>query len=411
MLAMRGQRFGMRWGVVLLPAVAVGLGMWLRTSVPLAASSTTPPNKASPASLTQRTPVPKPTEKPPKNAKGAKVEPEKTDKDAKADKKDEKDEKGEAAEKGEKDDKPKVQEKVTVGVYLKELPDIDVKSNTYIADFYIWFLWKGDTDPTKSWEFVNIIEPNNTSKVAVYTDEEKGDPKPDKLPDGTSYQVYHVQGKFTHPFNLKDYPFDEQDIVLDLEDAEHSIGELVYVIDTEQTAYEPHIDVPGWELRKVNPTISESKYKTNFGDPRVAPGEDSYSRFSFAVHLGRPIKGYMVKTILPVAIIMMITFVAFLIGSAYFEARLGLAITSLISAVALQLTAVSDLPSVGYMVLLDKVYNITYAIIFITLLESVISVKLHDAGKDRAAMLLDRVALVVCFLGFFGGIAAIIALR
>jgi hypothetical protein len=34
------------------------------------------------------------------------------------------------------DDAPKEQEVATVGVYLKELPGIDVKSNTYVADFY-----------------------------------------------------------------------------------------------------------------------------------------------------------------------------------------------------------------------------------------------------------------------------------
>ena len=303
------------------------------------------------------------------------------------------------------------QEKVIVGVYLKELPGIEVKSNTYLADFYIWFRWQGPVDPTKSWEFVNIVEPNNISKVAVYTDEEKGDAKPDKLEDGSSYQVFHVQGKFTHPFDLKHYPFDEQDVTIELEDSKHSLAELVYQIEADQTAYEPHISIPGWELRAATPSISESTYRTNFGDPRVKAGEEKYSRFTFSVHLGRPIIGYLVKTVLPVAIIMLITFLTFLIGSAYFEARLGLAITSLISAVALQLTAVSDLPSVGYMVLLDKIYNLSYAVIFFTLVESVIAVRLHDAGRDQAARTLDKVALAAGSVLCFGGMALIIGLR
>src|SRR5688572_26430070 len=30
-------------------------------------------------------------------------------------------------------------QQVHVGLYLKALPDIDIKSNTYLADFYLWF--------------------------------------------------------------------------------------------------------------------------------------------------------------------------------------------------------------------------------------------------------------------------------
>lgn len=304
----------------------------------------------------------------------------------------------------------KVPEKVTVGIYLKELPEIDVKSNTYVADFYLWFRWKGELDPTKTWEFVNVISPGDTSKVPAYTDD-KGDPKPDTLDDGSQYQVYHVQGRFTHPFDLKDYPFDEQDVVIEMEDADASLDTMEYVVDRDETAYDKRITVPGWEMREVRPAVTVSVYPTNFGDPRVTPGKDSYSRFNFVVHLGRPIMGYLVKTILPIAIVILITFVAFLIHSAHFEARIGLVITSLISAVALQLTAASDLPSIGYLVLLDKVYNLTYGVILLTLLESVISVALHDREKDRASEILDRVSLVLCFLLFFGGVTAMITLR
>lgn len=35
-------------------------------------------------------------------------------------------------------------ERARVGIYLKQLPQIDVKSNTYKADFYAWFLYDVD---------------------------------------------------------------------------------------------------------------------------------------------------------------------------------------------------------------------------------------------------------------------------
>jgi hypothetical protein len=101
----------------------------------------------------------------------------------------------------------------------------------------------------------------------------------------------------------------------------------------------------------------------------------------------------------------------FLINNRYFEGRLGLGITSLISAVALQLTAAGDLPKTGYLVLLDHIYNLSYLVIFLALLESVIAVRLHDAGREDAAKRLDRIGLASTTLIFFGGVTLIILLR
>jgi hypothetical protein len=299
---------------------------------------------------------------------------------------------------------PTAPQRVTIGIYLKDVPDIDVKTNTYLADFYLWFRWKGKLDPTKTFEFTNAVESWDMLKVAVYD-------QPETLPDSSRYQVYHIQLHFTHAFPLQDYPFDEQDLVIEVEDSEHQTGELVYVDDAGATNYHTGIEIPGWVLRRLNTTVTETAYRTNFGDPRVQAGGDHYSHYSFAVHVSRPVFGYLIKTILPIAIVILITFVVFLINSKYFEGRLGLAITSLISAVALQLTSSGDLPSVGYMVLLDKVYNVSYAVIFLTLLESVMAVRLTDAGKEAEARRLDRLAVATLSVLFFGGITAIILLR
>ena len=35
---------------------------------------------------------------------------------------------------------------------------MDVASNTYDIDTYIWFRWKGKIDPTKTIEFINMVE-------------------------------------------------------------------------------------------------------------------------------------------------------------------------------------------------------------------------------------------------------------
>lgn len=301
-------------------------------------------------------------------------------------------------------------EVVHVGLYLHHVPELDLRSNSYLADFYLWFRWRGEIDPTETFEFTNLVDGWDVMRDVLYTDDD-GNPQPEELPDGSRYQVIHVQGRFGHPFDVRDYPFDAQEVVILVEEAEYTPDELVYEVDQGTQEVHPALVIPGWELHEVHASVQDVVYPTNFGDTRRTPGADSYTQLRYALRVARPVWGNLVMTILPIAIVMLITFVMFGVESKYFEGRLGLGITSLISAVALQLTAAGDLPSTGYLVLLDHVYNVSYVVIFLSLLESVVAVRLYDAGKTEASQRLDWAMLVAMSLLFFGGITLIIVLR
>jgi hypothetical protein len=43
---------------------------------------------------------------------------------------------------------------VTVGIYVTDIYDVDLKKSTYTADFYIWFQWKGTVNPRR-FEIIN----------------------------------------------------------------------------------------------------------------------------------------------------------------------------------------------------------------------------------------------------------------
>ncbi|MBX7192239.1 MAG: hypothetical protein K1X94_09285 [Sandaracinaceae bacterium] len=299
---------------------------------------------------------------------------------------------------------------VTVGLYLHHVPELDLHSSSYLADFYLWFLWRGELDPTETFEITNLVEGWDLMKTPLYVDDD-GNPAPEDLPDGRRYQCFHVQGRFGHPFDVHAYPFDEQDIVVEIEDGEYLVDELVYEVDPGSTLLHPTLELPGWEIGTPTPTVIESIYPTNFGDIRNPEGGDHYSQFRYSVRVQRPVLGAFVKTIVPIMVVMLITLVMFFIDPKYFEGRLGLGITSLISAVALQLTAAADLPATGYLVLLDHVYNASYIVIFVALLESVISVGIADRGDVLRAKRLDLVTLVVLTITFFGTVSWLVLTR
>jgi len=79
--------------------------------------------------------------------------------------------------------------------------------------------------------------------------------------------------------------------------------------------------------------------------------------------------------------------------------------------VALHLTVSADLPQVGYIRLIDRIYNLVYAVIFVTLLESVGVIHWHDMGQHAWVKKLDRWCLIIMPTVSVVGLLVLIAWR
>lgn len=301
-------------------------------------------------------------------------------------------------------------ETVTLGVYMNRIPELDLKSNTFLADFYVWFLWKGDIDPTQTFELSNAVELANLVKTPIYADA-TGAAVADTLKDGSRYQIFRVHGHFGNAFQVNSYPFDEQDVTIEVEDSKHGVDELSYLVDSGATGVNPRLELPGWKVTNAGAEVSRANFETNFGDPRVKKGEDAYSHFRFRMHVRRPELSLLAKTFVPIAIVVVITLLAFLVEPDEVEARLGLEITALMSAVALQFTAASELPAVSYLVLLDKIYLLAYFTILLAVLLAIRGQNLFGGGHVEEAHRSDRLALRGLVLLFFTGASVLFIFR
>ncbi len=298
---------------------------------------------------------------------------------------------------------------ITVGLYLQNIPEIDVKSNSFNAEFYLWFLWKGDIDPTLTYQLTNAVSVGDLSRTPIYADA-SGNAVAEVLPDGRRLQCFHVYGRFGHPFPLARYPFDDHDIVISIEDAKHPVARLVHEVDWKGSAMRPDLSIPGWSLSKMHPEMGRSQFATTFGDPRSGASGESYSRVDFTVHIERPVVGIVSKTVIPIAIIILITFGAFFCQAQDIDARLCLTITALISAVALQFTAATELPPTGSLLLLDKIYILSYVIILAVTFCCIAANRYVHKERPETARKIDRWGLVLCSSAYFG-ILALTVLR
>ena len=91
------------------------------------------------------------------------------------------------------------------------------------------------------------------------------------------------------------------------------------------------------------------------------------------------------------------------------DARLCLTITALISAVALQFTAATDLPPTGYLIALDKIYILSYAVILAVSFFCIAANRYVHKEQVAMAHRLDRIGLWLLSISYFGILSLILS--
>lgn len=115
---------------------------------------------------------------------------------------------------------------VYAGIYLNEIPRLDLAQSIFTADLYVWVRFprgvtSGDADPTQI-EFPDMVRGTfDNGRVAGQRE----------LSDGTTYRLWRLTGDFKNDFDLRRYPADRQRLNIRFYNSRASSNQLVYAID------------------------------------------------------------------------------------------------------------------------------------------------------------------------------------
>ncbi|MGB9713350.1 MAG: hypothetical protein ACPLZC_00055 [Candidatus Bathyarchaeales archaeon] len=255
---------------------------------------------------------------------------------------------------------------VKIGVWLINVEKVDLAANSYRLDFYLWFKFNSSeisTEKVKEFEFIN------------------GAPTKDKINETEGYLEYRIRGDFIKTFDFTRYPFETHELTVVLEHKNLDISQLSFEEDP-TSDIDPMVNVAGWEVGDFETFVTEHAY-----------GEDVYSQFVFGVTLRRPFLSAFIKSVLPIMVITAISLLNFFISPQNFSQRIGLGVTTLMSATAFHLSLLSGIPPTGYLTLADRIMLCVYAIFLYNLSVSVYIMKLVDAKKMEEAAKFNRKAL------------------
>ena len=298
---------------------------------------------------------------------------------------------------------PPTVEVVEVGVLPTVIYNLDVHSNTFYMTAYVWFIWKGDLDPSETVEFTNNVESWGLTKTRTYS-------KPITFSDGRHYQCLRIEGRFFQPFSLKRFPLEHHTVSLVIEDNTYASDRILYRFDRKHSGLDEGLVIPGWSVTSWSGAEGVHHYATNLGDESVGADGSDYGTISFEVKVGRPVNFFLWKMLLPLLIILLACWTALLLHPSQLASRAAMTGTALLTTVFMQQGYTSSLPEVNYLVLMDKIYVVVYLLIIVSLIQVVIQGSLdkkHLLDDYRRALRIDKMSVTFQALFFIAAVLVI----
>jgi Neurotransmitter-gated ion-channel ligand binding domain len=295
--------------------------------------------------------------------------------------------------------------KVMVTLLINSITDIDSARETFRGDAYLILRWQDpallNVDPAKiDWSGTNkpTIEFMNSQDTEIL-----GDQFPELASPGVGFVEARYTGTFNNRMDLHDFPFDEQIITFSLESQNETADKMTFfvqpvkggvVLDVQDRTvpiprsaiFGSEIHLPEWNITGADVRESKASY---YG------GTEAYSHLTYEVRIARRIGYYIWKVMSVLVMLVVLSWIIFLIDPADIGNRMAVSITLFLAAVAFAFVTGSLIPRVSYLTLLDKYTLGCYVLLFLAPLESLLAYR--QSRQDQAkAQRTDRLALQ-CF--------------
>lgn len=281
--------------------------------------------------------------------------------------------------------------KLTVGVLVVKMTEPDLRSRSYEAIFWLWFRWKGNPDlqPLKTFEIIGgQVEANENELRETIGDE--------------TYTIARIRATLSQPFDVSRFPLDRHELQIVIEETSAEVDTIEYVADAGNSRLES-IRLEGWKIGEPTSSVMTKEYESNFGDPRLeSNNKTGYARFIFSIPVERPGIGYPIKLFWTLYLSAFIAFIANWIKPIDLDPRFGLGIGAVFAAMASAFVVSASLPDGNQVTIADKVVIATIGFIVVSVVASIVSLRLFQAGKEEASKRLDLAGFFVLLVGYIG---------
>jgi hypothetical protein len=147
----------------------------------------------------------------------------------------------------------------------------------------------------------------------------------------------------------------------------------------------PSVTLPDWTIEKweLKPIVYA-----------LAP-RHQYSGYAFEFTASRNVQHYLLKVILPLVLIVMMSWAVFWIDPVTSNSQINVAVTSMLTLIAYRFAIDSQLPRLPYMTRLDVFILTSTILVFFSLIEVLVTTILDHNQQAERAKKIDRYCRVI----------------
>jgi len=288
--------------------------------------------------------------------------------------------------------------RVSVGIWMVDITNIDSAQQNFTAEAAVVLRWR---DPRLTHNGKGIVryplEQVWHPRVAVVNETNSVSRKfPEAVevePDGTVNYRQRYVGAFTQPLRLQSFPFDRQTFRVQLVAVRYRPNEVMFVPDQDWIrnglrqagGIAPSITLPDWTLEKW-----ETKPLTY----ALAPGF-AYSSYAFEFTASRNVQHYIWKVILPLILIVAMSWSVFWVAATEVGPQLSVATTSMLTLIAYRFAIDHQLPALPYTTSLDTFILMSTLLVFFSFIEVLVTTILEGEHRNKQAKRIDRYCRVI----------------
>ena len=279
---------------------------------------------------------------------------------------------------------------ILVGIYTLDLAKINEVEQTVYVDFYLGLQWydarldsaltDGHFAPYQC-KLDQVWHPNIHIINQRHLDKELEEIVHINSQGIVTYRQ-RFYGNLATTLDLKRFPFDEQNIKIELISFSYSPEEIHFIEAEELNGISPEISLVNWSIKGLS-THSHAHY--------LQPEQQDYARFDYQIQVKRHSSFYAWRVLFPVALIVFMSDLVFWLEPTQIIPQITLATATMVSLITYQFILRQELPKMNYLTAEDKVIVGSMLLVFIALVESVTSINLVAGGYRELALYLDDI--------------------
>ena len=262
-------------------------------------------------------------------------------------------------------------EVVKVGLFVDSLHNLDLEAPMFTGNGYFWMRWGPSLQrklkalsisPLELLGFINQAETWDGGLHPIGA-------APQLLPNGEYYQLFSFSAKFyVSNLDLRNYPFFSVHLPIAVEVNEDNDNQLDFnrlriLPDEANSGIGRQSDLTGFITQGWLMEEYRHVYETNFGvsdDP--ARASSAYSQLVFQASYDRSIRASFWSLIQPLLVVMAIVIVAPSLSSSFWDVRIAIPATAVLTLVFMQASYKATIPELPYLTFIDKIYAIAYVV-------------------------------------------------